>query len=445
MEFQIEPSRVASTGVQPATRHLSQRSPNLEQAAARNSFISKASPSDLLLPRHILQPKPAGKHRLAEKENAKKPAKSRANPPQPDLIREIIEREIHKQHLMKRQQERKACHSKCFDQIADPCLFKNKPGDASPKSVYEHIINASFPNTPPFPLSKITSPIASNRGKRSVPGGGSFDWGGLPKSSVEGPDEDSRSPTTRTIIIESNRMLRELVPRASHRPVSSSSPHQQLVDGFVSHAGPRFSKKPAGQLLERLRTPVGRNRICRETGQPPNTALQISLGDIRQQLGKSQLDVLLQTSADEGRNFETPCRLRAIKNNSSSGSPIVEEQSESDASCLHQQRPSKDYTPAGRLAEDPIALENKFDLIAAEVKKGLSYLLRSKNSASGRQPVRPATHLESELDSLKAQLKNLELENKEKDVEIFNLCVHLQDITKITRSLMRRVHRTGNN
>ena len=409
--------------------------------APRHHLESKAGPPAKPPGRQILNVKPMRKRGLADKENPMSTLGPQGSSPQPDLIRDIIEREINKQHAKKRQQERRPTHTKSFEQIVDPCLLKNKAGEGSPKSVYEQIINASYPNTPPFPLSRFTSPNGSNRGKKGHVFGEPQDRNFIQQNHFEGQDEGSSSPTTRTILIESNRMLQELGPRMYCGPLSWRSSLKKPLDSSVGKAGPGFPGNPASPR-DRTQQPAGR-RGSRESGPSPGTGLQSGLGHSRQRLRKSQLDALLQTSADEGRNSESPWQVRAIKTNSSSDSLAAEEQSVSEASCLRQQRPSRDYTPAGRLAEDPVALENKFDLIAAEVRKGLSYLLESKKSASRRQPARPASHLGSELDSLKAELKNLELENKEKDVEIFNLCVHLQDITKITRSLMRRVHRTG--
>ena len=100
----------------------------------------------------------------------------------------------------------------------------------------------------------------------------------------------------------------------------------------------------------------------------------------------------------------------------------------------------RDLSPAGKLLENPEALELKFVKIAEEVKKGLAYLIESKkpDRAPDDWP-EPSERGISEADSLKGLIKELELENKEKDVEILNLCVQLQDTSKIMRSLFRKL------
>jgi hypothetical protein len=100
----------------------------------------------------------------------------------------------------------------------------------------------------------------------------------------------------------------------------------------------------------------------------------------------------------------------------------------------------RDLSPAGKLLDDPEALELKFVKIAEEVKKGLAYLVKFKkpDRASDDWP-EPSERGISEPEALKAHIKDLELENKEKDIEILNLCVQLQDTSKIMRSLFRRL------
>jgi hypothetical protein len=93
--------------------------------------------------------------------------------------------------------------------------------------------------------------------------------------------------------------------------------------------------------------------------------------------------------------------------------------------------------------EDEVTLKATFTRITSELKKGFKYVNNSNNKPFIRELFEGGEggmSREPTAEDLKKCLKEMEIQNREKDLEILNLCVQLRDISCITRCLFRKLN-----
>lgn len=340
------------------------------------------------------------------------------------MIRSIIERETAKQQKGKKQEVCKL-QSNSMDNLNRNDKYDSRDVDRCSKSLDMKIIKEYVIKTPSLPQSQDLSTNSSTRDQLKQLAIENSNSEKTKQLLVTLSEINSNLPTQRTILIESNRALVQKTPTSYN------------IDS---------------NLINISNIVLNHNRINNIDSKKVSGGIYGDRG-IEQDNMKDNSQKLVHNMISRDKNclYNHDAELvHELKKNSFGGresqskkQSMISSETESldmNQKYLKNPRMSKDYTPAGKLIEDPTLLEKKFLEIAQEVKKGLDYLLKTKNSQIQNDSIKSKQSSIDETDQLRAHLKHMELENREKDIEIFNLCVHLQEITKISQSLMRKVY-----